>query len=156
MDANTFTSPKYEYAITLPPGVALVGWHAADRAWNGAGIVQESGTAIDRTSISEGGLLIVGSPAESLDEFYTRFEANGPRFNGCDAAGDRMDVTINGVPAIAFTQVCGDDENDDFGRVAIVNDGYGVGASILTTPGKKLEARDRLIELLEGLEFGPQ
>jgi hypothetical protein len=152
--ATTFASPNYQYALTLPPGVALVAWHPATRAWDGAGRVQEAGPYIDRTSIAEGGLYIIGSPAESLDEFFTRFEASAPTFHGCPAAEDRVDAAINGVPAIGFTQECG--TGDEWARVAIVKDGVGVGASVRTTGGKDVAARDRLIELLDGLEFRPR
>jgi hypothetical protein len=153
-DANTFVSDQYKYALTLPPGAALVAWHGADRPWDGHAKVDiAGGPYTDRTSVAEGGLLIIGSEAENLDEFFGRFEANGPRFRGCNAAKDRLDVTIGGVPAIAFTQICGEDESDAFGRVALFNDGRGVGASILTTLGNEVAARDRLVELLDGLEW---
>ena len=153
VDANTFVSPDYRYALTLPPGTALVAWHRADRPWDGASRVHVAGPNMDRTAIAEGGLYIIGSPADSLDEFFTRFEANGPRFRGCANAEDRVDAPVNGVPAIGFTQVCGDDEADEFGRVALFKDGFGIGASIAASAGEKVPARDRLIELLGGLEW---
>jgi hypothetical protein len=149
-----FVSDQYKYALTLPPGAALLAWHGADRQWDGQVKVDIGPSPYtDRTSVAEGGLLIIGSEAESLDEFFGRFEANGPRFRGCNPAKDRLDVTIGGVLAIGFTQICGDDESDAFGRVALFNDGRGIGATIQTTVGNEVAARDRLVELLEGLEW---
>jgi len=150
-ESNTFVSTYYNYALTLPPRTALVRWHAATRRWDGATSVPEEGPYIDWSTVAEGGLLIVGSPADSLDEFFARFEAAGPRYHGCDAAEERVDATINGVPAIAYTQACGTGEG--FGRLALFKDGFGIGASIHTTADKLLPARDRLIELFDGLEW---
>jgi hypothetical protein len=155
-EANTFVSPRYGYALTLPPHVALLGWHGADRQWDGQSKVHIAGPYTDRTVVAEGGLLVIGSEAESLDEFVRRFEATGPRFRGCGMAQNRLDVTIGGVPAIGFTQICGDDAHDGFGRVALFNNGWGIGASIATTFGNEVAGRDRLIELLEGLEWRPE
>jgi hypothetical protein len=144
-------SHYYNYALTLPPRTALVRWHAATRRWDGATSVQEEGPYIDWSTVAEGGMYIIGSPADSLDEFFTRFEAAGPRFHGCNAAEDRVDAAINGVPVIGFTQVCGSREG--FARLALFKDGFGIGASIHTMADKTVAARDRLIELLEGLEW---
>lgn len=148
-DANTFVSPNYRYALTLPPGTALLGWHGATRPWDGVNSVNEDSPYLDRTSVAEGGLYIVGSPADSLDEFFTRFESNGPRAHACDPANDRVDVSVNGVPAIGFTQVCG----EGYGRLVVFKDGFGIGASIHTVEDNVVPARDRLIELLAGLEW---
>jgi hypothetical protein len=149
--ANTFGSPNYKYALTLPPGTAYLAWHEADRPWDGQAKVDMLGPYTERNTVAEGGLFLVGSPGASLDEFFGRFEANGTRYHGCGPAEDRLETTIGGTPAIAFTQVC---ENDStFGRIALFNAGYGVGAYIFTTPGKELSVRDRLIELLSGLEW---
>jgi hypothetical protein len=149
--SNTFVSANYNYALTLPPRTALVRWHAASRRWDGATSVPEEGPYTDSSTVAEGSLLIIGSPAESLDEFFARFEAAGPRFHGCNAAEDRVDATINGVPAIGFIQVCGPGEG--FGRLALFKDGFGIGASIHTTADKLVPALDRLIELFDGLEW---
>jgi hypothetical protein len=150
-DANTFVSPHYDYALTLPPGTVLLAWHAADRPWDGVNSVNEDSLYVDRSSVAEGGLYILGSPADDLDEFFTRFESNGPRAHACDAAKDRVDVAINGVPAIGFTQVCG----EGYGRLVVFKDGFGIGASIHTLADKVVPARDRLIELFAGLEWRP-
>src|SRR4029453_7797780 len=149
--ANTFVSHYYNYALTLPPRTALVRWHAATGRWDGVTNVPEEGPYIDWSTVAEGSLLIVGSPADSLDEFYARFEAAGPRFPGCDAAEDRVDAAINGAPAIGFTQVCGSPEG--FARLVLFKDGFGIGASIHTMADRTVAARDRLIELLAGLEW---
>jgi hypothetical protein len=154
--ADTFESKQYGYALTLPPGAALLRWHQAVRQWDGQFKVDTGPNPYtDRNAVAEGGLLIIGSKAESLGEFFSRFEASGPRFRGCNAARNRLDVTIGGVPAIGFTQVCGEDARDGFGRVALFKDGRGIGASIATI-GDTVAARDRLIELLEGLEWLPE
>jgi hypothetical protein len=149
--ANTFVSQYYNYALTLPPRTALVRWHAATRRWDGATTVPEEGPYIDWSTVAEGSLSIVGSPADSLDEFYARFEGAAPRFHGCDAAEDRIDAAINGVPVIGFTQVCGSPQG--FARLALFKDGFGIGASIHTMADKTVAARDRLIELFKGLEW---
>ena len=149
--SNTFESTRYKYALTLPPGTTLLGWRAAERAWDGQARVDMAGSYVDRTSVAEGGLLVIGAEADSLDTFFTQFVGNGTRFHGCTEARNVTDVTISGTPAIAFTQVCAGVAA--FGRVAMFNDGHGVGAWIVTTPGKELAARDRLVELLAGLEW---
>ena len=149
---NTFVSEHYRYALTLPPGTLLLNWHSADRAWDGQAKVDMAGQYPDRTAIAEGGLLVIGAEAESLDDFFTRFEANGTRFHGCTAAQDPTDVTIGGVAAIAFLQQCANN-TVGFARVALFKDGFGLGVWISTLPGKEGAARDRLIELLDGLEW---
>jgi hypothetical protein len=150
--ANTFVSEHYRYSLTLPPGTLLLNWHSADRAWDGQAKVDMAGQYPDRTAIAEGGLLVIGAEAESLDDFFTRFEANGTRFHGCTPAQDPTDVTIGGVAAIAFLQQCANN-TVGFARVALFKDGFGLGVWISTLPGAEGAARDRLIELLDGLEW---
>ena len=150
--ADTFVSDRYRYSLALPPGTLLLNWHSADRAWDGQAKVDMAGPFTDRASIAEGGLYVIGAEAQSLDEFATRFEENGTRFHGCTAAQDRTDVTIGGVPAIAFTQRC-DHGAVGFGRVALFKDGFGLGTWISTLPGTEAAALDHLIELLGALEW---
>jgi hypothetical protein len=147
---DTFVSTLYPYALTLPPHSLLLVWHAAERPWDGQARVDMAGSYVDRTSIAEGGLFLISAPTGDLDAFFTAFVANGTRFHNCTEGGDRVDTTIDDVPAIAFTQEC---EGVGFGRVALFKDGHGIGAWITTLPGEKVPARDRLIELLDGLEW---
>ena len=110
-----------------------------------------AGPYTDRSAVAEGGLFLIGAEADNLDEFFARFEGNGTRYHGCTEAQDRIDVTIGDIPVIAFTQRCANDSA--FARAALFKDGFGLGTWITTTPGKKIVARDRLIELLDGLEW---
>ncbi len=79
-------------------------------------------------------------------------EANGVRQHGCTIAENRVDVTINGVPAIGFTQRCALGTN--MARVALWKDGWGIGVWLGEAPVSELPARrDRAIELLSTLDW---
>lgn len=144
-------STHYQYALTLPPKTAQLAWRAAQRAWDGQARVDMAGSLVDRTSVAEGGLLVIGAESDSLDAFFVQFAGNGTRYHGCSGAQNVTDAAIAGEPAIAFTQVCAGIAA--FGRVAMFRNGRGVGAWIATTPGKEVAARDRLIELLSSFEW---
>jgi hypothetical protein len=148
----TFESPLYRYAITLPAGSMLLNWRPAQRKWDGSSKIDRAGPHTDRTAIAEGGLYLFGAEAESLESWFERVAANGARYHGCTPGDNRVDVTINGVPAIAFTQSC--DENTNMARVALWKDGYGIGVWLGETSVDKLVAvRDRAVELLSTLEW---
>ena len=149
--SDTFTSTRYRYTLTLPAGSLLLGWHSADRAWDGQAKVDMAGPYPDRTGVAEGSLYLIGSEADGLEEFLDRFEGNGTRFHGCGPAQNRRDLMIGGVPAIGFTQACA--TGATFGRVALFKDGFGIGAWIASAPGAEMAALDKLVELLEGLEW---
>ena len=55
------------------------------------------------------------------------------------------------MPAIGFTQVC--ETGASFGRVALFKDGWGIAAWISSAPGAQMAALERLIEVLDGLEW---
>jgi len=150
-DPNTFVSPRYGYAITLPPGSLIVGWHAAERAWNGTAALESGGPYLDRAAISEGGIHMFGAPSTSLEEWFGTVEGNGIHFHGCTEAQNRRDASVGDAQAIAFTQNCGNGEIWD--RVAIYKDGYGIGLWLHPTPGAEVAGRDRALELLEGLSW---
>jgi hypothetical protein len=149
--ALTFESKHYPYAMTLPAGVAFSNWRSASKTWDGLARVDIAGLYVDRVSIPDGTLLFFGGTANGLDEFFRRFEANGTRYHGCTQALNRRTESINGVAAISFTQRCVTDAT--FARVALFKDGYGIAAYVLTLPGREIDTRDRLIELLDGLEW---
>ena len=151
-DANTFVSPRYKYAITLPPGSLVVGWHAADRAWDGQAKLETGGPYLDRASTAEGGIHMYGAPSTSLDEWFGVVEGAGIRFHGCTEAQNRREASVGGAPAIAFTQSC-NNNIETWARVAIFKDGYGVAMWLHPTPGAEVATRDKALELLEGLEW---
>ena len=151
-DGNTFVSPRYKYALTLPPGSLVVGWHAAERAWNGQAALESGGPYLDRTAIAEGGIHLFGAPSASLEEWFGTVEGNGIRSHRCTKAQNRRDASIGGAQAIAFTQVCGGG-SEIWVRVAIFKDGYGIGLWLHPTPGAEIAGRDRALELLKGLEW---
>ena len=147
-------SEFYRYALTLPPGTMLLNWRPAERLWDGTSKLDRAGPLTDRTGVSEGGLYLFGAAAESLAAWSDGVAMNGSRYHGCGPAENQVDVTINGVPAIAFTQACA--ENTNMARVALWKDGYGIGVWLGPTPPASLVAvRDRAVELLAGLEWRP-
>jgi hypothetical protein len=149
---STFESPFYRYAITLPPGSMLLNWRPAQRMWDGISKIDRAGPYTDRTAIAEGGLFLFGAGAESLESWFSRVAGHGSRYHGCTPGENRVDVTVNGVPAIAFTQSC--DENTNMARVALWKDSYGIGLWLGETSVDKLVAvRDRAVELLSTLEW---
>ena len=150
LDSDTFVSELYPYAITYPPGTMLLGWHAAERAWDVQAPWDMAGPYPDVNLIAEGGLYIFGAPTAGLDEFLSAIEANGTRHR-CTEPQDRREATINGVAAIGFTQVC--DNGTAFARVILVKDGYGIAMFVNTRPGGEVAGRDKAMELLEGLEW---
>jgi len=152
--ANTFVSKRYRYALTLPPGSLLVGWHSADRAWNGTAALDTGGPFLDRTAIADGGIHMFGAPSTSAEEWFGRVEGNGIQYHRCTKAQNRRDASIGDAQAIAFTQACSSIET--WARVAIFKDGYGVGMWLHPTPGAEVAGRDRALELLEGLEWLPE
>ena len=153
-DPNTFVSPRYQYAITLPPGSLIVGWHAAERAWNGTAALESGGPYLDRASVTDGGIHMFGAPSASLEEWFGTVEGNGIRAHRCTEAQNRRDASIGDAQAIAFSQACENGEIWD--RVAIFKDGYGIGMWLHPDPGAEVAGRDRALELLEGLDFPPK
>lgn len=152
--ASVFTSPFYGYSLTLPPGMMTRNWRPAERAWDGEAKLERAGPYLDRTGIAEGGLFLYGAEDPGLDTWFARVEGNGRRFHACTEAENRRDVTINDVPAIAFTQHCALDTR--MARVAIWKDGYGIALWLgETQEATLLAARDLAIELLDGLEWIP-
>jgi len=151
-DPNIFVSQVYKYALTLPPGSLLVGWHPAERAWNGQAKLETGGPYLDRAAVAEGGIHLYGAPSRSLDEWFKVVEGAGIRFHRCTEAQNRRDASIGGAQAIAFTQSCSNNI-EIWDRVAIFKDGYGVGFWLHPTPGAEIAGRDRALELLEGLEW---
>jgi hypothetical protein len=150
--ASTFESPFYRYAITLPPGAAMLAWRPAQRLWDGTAKLDRAGPLTDRTTVAEGGFYLFGAVDASLETWFARVEANGTRFHGCTPAQNRVDVTINGVPAIAFTQSCA--LGTHMARVALWEDGYGIGVWLGEASATTLVAvRDRAVELLATLEW---
>jgi hypothetical protein len=149
----TFESALYPYAITLPPGIQLLNWKAATRPWDGVTKLERAvNPYADRTTIAEGGLYIFGDDDPSLETWFARVEGNGTKFHGCTVAENRVDVTVGGLPAIAFTQTCL--EGTNMARVALWNDGFGIGVWLGETSADKLVAvRDRAVEILSTLEW---
>ena len=148
-----FESEVYPYAITLPPGAAILAWKPAERPWDGTAKLERAvNPYADRTTIAEGGLYLFGAEDPGLETWFGRVEDNGRNYHGCGAAENRVDVTINGVPAIAFTQTCASATN--MARVALWKDGFGIGVWLgETTPDKLVAVRDRAVELLSTLEW---
>lgn len=152
--AATFKSPFYRYAITLPAGTATRAWRGADRRWDGAAKLDMASPYLDRTGVGEHSFWLFGAEDPGLETWFARVEANGKQFHGCTPAENRVDVAINGTPAIAFTQSC--EEETHMARVALWKDGYGLGVWLGPTEAAKLVAvRDRAIELLAPLEWTP-
>ena len=152
----TFESEVYPYAITLPPNAAILAWKAAERPWDGTAKLERAvNPYADRTTVAEGGLYLFGAEDPSLETWFGRVEDNGRKYHGCGTAENRVDVTINAVPAIAFTQTCASGTN--MARVALWKDGFGIGVWLgETTPDKLVAVRDRAVELLAGLEWKPR
>ena len=148
--ANTFVSERYPYALTYPPGTMQLGWHKAERTWDGQALWEMGGPYPDVNLIAEGGLYIFGSPTAGLDEFLKAIEANGERHR-CTQPENRREATINGAAAIGFTQVC--DLGTAFARVILVKDGYGIAMFVNTRAGAEIAGRDKALELLQGLEW---
>lgn len=152
--STTFESRFYRYAITLPAGTATRAWHGADRPWDGVAKLDMASPYLDRTGVGEGSLWLFGAEDPGLETWFARVESNGERFHGCTPAENRVDVAINGTPAIAFTQTCELDTH--MARVALWKDGYGLGVWLGPTQAAKLvKVRDRAIELLAALEWTP-
>ncbi len=148
----TFESPFYRYAMTIAPGTRTRNWRPASRVWDGIARLDMAGPYTDQTGTPDGGLFLFGAEAESLDAWFARVEGNGSRYHACTPAQNRLDVTIKGVPAIAFSQGCA--LGTTMARVAIWKDGWGIGVWLGDTPaGEAATTRDRLIELLDGLEW---
>ena len=130
----------------------MLAWRPAVRLWDGTAMLDRAGPLTDRTAVAEGGLYLFGAEDEGLETWFARVEGNGTRFHGCTPAQNRVDVTINGVPAIAFTQSCASDTH--MARVALWRDGYGIGVWLgETRPSALVATRDRAMELLETLEW---
>jgi hypothetical protein len=149
-DANTFVSTRYKYALTLPPGTTKLGWHSAERAWNGQAMWEMGGPYEDRNLIAEGGLFLLGVETPGLDDLFNAIEKNGTNYHRCTKAQNRRDATVGGVAVIGFTQEC---LGAYFARVVIVKDGHGIAMMVNTPPGSEIAGRDKAIELLEGLHW---
>jgi hypothetical protein len=132
----------------------LVGWHAADRAWDGRASLETGGPFLDRTAIAEGGIHMFGAPSTSLEEWFGQVEGNGIQHHRCTEAQNRRDASVGDAQAIAFTQECSSTET--WVRVAIFKDGYGVGLWLHPAPGAEVAGRDKALEVLEGLEWLPE
>jgi hypothetical protein len=151
-DPNTFVSPVYQYALTLPPGSLLRNWGPAERAWDFRSKLESGGPFLDDAAIKEGGIYLYGAPSASLEEWFGVVEGAGIRFHRCTKAQNRQDATIGDAKAIAFTQSCSNNI-ERWARVAIFKDGYGVALWLHPTPGAEVAGRDRALEVLKGLQW---
>ena len=149
----TLESTVYPYSLTVPAGSLTLAWKPALRPWNGEEAINILGSSVvDKTGIHDGGLIIFGAAApDGLDAFFAVHAANGSRFHGCSQPTGRRDVTINGVPAIAFVQSCLQQQTR--AQISIVHDGFGLGIFVSTAAGAESAALDHLITLLAGLTW---
>jgi hypothetical protein len=165
---TTFESTVYPYTLTTRAGTLLVGWHAAERAWDGKQQIDMGGPYTDRAVIASGGLFVIGAPApDGLEGFQARFERTSVPVRGC-SVGIRIKNSIGeyiglvpsetaipdvlpAVPGVAFTQTCEDDTM--VARQALVHDGYGIGAWVVSVPGNDDAVLSTLLEQLGGLHW---
>jgi len=150
----TLESIVYPYSLTVPPRSLTRAWVPATQLWDGAAPINMLGGSpvIDRVGLTEGGLFMFGAPAPTgLEAFFKLHAENGSRFHGCGAPTNRRDITIGGVPAIAFVQHCLADQTR--AQVTIVKGGFGLACFIDAAHGTELTALDHLIGLLGGLHW---
>jgi hypothetical protein len=150
----TLESKVYPYSLTVPALALTRAWIPATQTWDGAAPINMLGGSqvIDRAGLRDGGLFLFGAPAaDGLEAFFELHAANGSRFHGCGEPMHRRNVTIGGVPAIAFVQYCLTDQTR--AQVTIVKDGFGLASFVDAAHGTELPVLDRLIELLGGLHW---
>lgn len=149
---TTFESAVYPYTLTTERTVLQLPWHAAENAWDGVQPVEMIGPFTDSSAVRDGGIFLIGAPSpDGLDAFFGRAEEHGVPVKGCTEARGRRDVTIGGVQGIAFVQEC--TATSAYVRVALVNGGFGIGAWVSVVPLDESAALERLVQLLDGLEW---
>ena len=150
-----FVSVLYPYALTMPAGSLTLNWHAASTAWDEMQRFDLLGPAVDRSSVAEGGLLLVGGAApDGLKAFSAVGVAKANVHHTCTPLNDEHRVTIGKVPAIVLSHSC---EGQVLGRATLVRDGQGLIAFVWVNSGYEGVALDHLVGWLDaGLEWtGP-
>lgn len=150
-----FVSELYPYALTMPAGSLTLNWHAASTPWDEAQRFDLLGPAVDRSSVADGGLLLVGGPApDGLKAFSALGVAKANVHHTCTPLNDEHRVTIGKVPAIVLSQSCA---GQVLGRATLVRDGQGLIAFVWVNSGYEGVALDHLVTWLDaGLEWtGP-
>jgi hypothetical protein len=140
-DDDSFTSTVYPYSITFPPGVVIVRWHAATRAWNGTEALDSVAPFDDRNGLVDGAIFIFGTKwSGNLAAFADTVQSNGHSFHGCGPTSENRDLTVDGAKAIALRQVC---TTTPVIRVLTVHSGWGLVATEQVTTDQGALAMDR-------------
>jgi hypothetical protein len=145
---DSFASTVYPYSITFPPGVVIVRWHAATRAWNGTEALDSVAPFDDRNGLVDGAIFIFGTKwSGSLAAFADTVRANGHSFHGCGPASENRDLRVDGAKAIAVRQVC---TTTPVIRVLSVHSGWGLVATEQVTTDEGAAALDRFTGWISG------
>lgn len=163
---STFESSQYAYTMSTFEGTLRGPWHAAERAWDGTQQIDTAGPVVDRTTVADGDLFLVGGPApDGLAGFLARFEQSVGAVQGCtegarfkNGIGPWTDIvpSKDAIPkallvvGIASRERC--PGNTLFAREVLVHAGYGIGAWIASVPSDDDEkVLTHLVEMLGGL-----
>jgi hypothetical protein len=140
---DTFMSTVYPYRVTFPPGVVIVRWHAAERAWNGSEEIDSVSPFVDRNGLIDGAIFIVGTPwTGTVDALVDAFQANVQSHHGCAPPIETQRVVVDRAPAIAWRQRC---SGNPAIRVAAVHGGWGLVASQQVMPEFETMWLDRFV-----------
>jgi hypothetical protein len=136
----------------MPAGSLTLNWHAATTPWDETQRFDLLGPAVDRSSVADGGLLLVGGPASGgLKAFSDLGVAKANVHHTCTPLNDEHRVTIGTVPAIVLSESCA---GQVLGRATLVRNGRGLIAFVWVNSGHEGVALGHLVAWLDaGLEW---
>ena len=153
-DPSLIESVQYPYALTLPANAEFRDFHSASRAWDGVGAIRRDSRYVDYVELAETTFFVYGLRSSGdldLDSWTSAVLDHRARVNRCSDPANVREIEVAGVPARVFAQVCGNDSQ--FVRLTLVHADLGLVAFMSAALGEEVAAGDRLVELLDGLEW---